>query len=340
MAAPGSRSAAPAAIQVASTIASRSATRPWLGVLAVLAAAFVAGVYVLGNTSQLYFWTTVAETILFAMAVNLLFGQTGMLSFGQAAYFGIGAYAVGLLAPRQPNPLAMLALSALAGGAASVIVGLVTLRTTELVFAMLTLAFGMALYSITFHVQAVGGENGIVGIIPPNLFWIVLGDPHALWVFTAAVVAAGVAFLWMVASSPFGRTLKMIRDDPARAENLGIPVFRYRLAAFTMSGAMCGLAGALYAYVQDVASPDAFFWTTSGTPVIVSLLGGAGFFFGPAVGSIVYVFATDTLSQATPAWIFWVGLGFLVVVLAAPDGILGGLHRVWRRYRRRAGAAT
>lgn len=321
--------------RVASTLAFRTSVRPWLAVLALLTAAFVAGVYFLATPAQLYFWTTVAVTVLFAIAVNLLFGQTGMLSFGQAAYFGIGAYAVGLLATREPNPLAMLAMSTLAGGAAAVLVGLVTLRTTELVFAMLTLAFGMALYSITFHVQAVGGENGIVGIIPPNLFWIELADSHALWVFTAVVTAAGVAFLWIVSRSPFGRTLKMIRDDQTRAENLGIPVFRYRLAAFTLSGALCGLAGALYAYAQNVATPDALFWTTSGTPVIVSLLGGAGFFFGPAIGAIIYVYATDTLSLMTPAWIFWVGLGFLIVVLLAPDGILGGLRRLWDRWQAR-----
>jgi branched-chain amino acid transport system permease protein len=327
------------AARAASTLAFRSSVRPWLVLLTLVTAAFVAGVYFLANTSQLYFWTTVAVTVLFAMSVNLLFGQTGMLSFGQAAYFGIGAYTVGLMATREANPMAMLALSTLAGGAVSVIVGLVTLRTTDLVFAMLTLAFGMALYSITFHVQAVGGENGIVGIIPPDLFWIQLSDSHALWVFTACVTGAGVAFLWVVSRSPFGRTLKMVRDDRTRAENLGIPVFRYRLAAFTLSGALCGLAGALWAYVQSVASPDALFWTTSGTPVIVSLLGGAGYFFGPAVGSIIYVYATDTLSQVTPAWIFWVGLGFLAVVLLAPEGILGGMHRLWDR-RRRSGSET
>lgn len=327
--------AAPTAARAITTIRSRTGVRPWLALLVVALAAFVAGVYFLANTSQLYFWTTVAETVLFAMAVNLLFGQTGMLSFGQAAYFGIGAYAVGILAPRQINPLLMLVIASVAGGLVSVAVGLVTLRTTELVFAMLTLAFGMALYSITFRVQAVGGENGIVGIIPPDLFWVQLADSHALWVFTAVVAGAGVAFLWMVAHSPFGRTLKMIRDDPARAENLGIPIFRYRLAAFTMSGTVCGLAGCLYAWVQSVASPDALFWTTSGTPVIVSLLGGAGFFFGPAVGAVLYTYAVDTLSQMTPAWIFYVGLGFLVVVLLAPDGIVGGIQRLWRRYEER-----
>jgi branched-chain amino acid transport system permease protein len=307
--------------------------------LTLLVGAFVVTIYFFGSGGQLYFWSTAFVSILFALAVNLLFGQTGMLSFGQAAYFGIGAYAVGLLASRDPNPLAMLAVSTLAGALVSVLVGLVTLRTTELVFAMLTLAFGMALYSITFHVQAVGGENGLVGIIPPNLGWIVLSDPHALWIFTALTVGAGVAFLWVVAHSPFGRTLKMVRDDPVRAENLGISIFRYRLAAFTMSGALCGLAGALYAYVQNLATPDALFWTTSGQPVIVSLLGGSGFFFGPALGSLIYVYATDTLSQMTPAWIFWIGLGFLLVVLLAPDGMVGGLSRLWLRYQRRDRAA-
>ena len=321
------------AARAISTLTSRSGQRPWAILFVVAAAAFVVATYFIATPAQLYFWTTVAVTVLFAMAVNLLFGQTGMLSFGQAAYFGIGAYAVGLLMPQEPNPLLMLMISTLAGAVAAFVVGLITLRTTELVFAMLTLAFGMALYSITFRLQAVGGENGIVGIIPPDLFSIPLSDSHALWVFTAVVVTAAMAFLWVLSGSPFGRTLKMIRDDPARAENLGVPVFRFRLAAFTTSGAICGLAGALYAYVQSVASPDALFWTTSGTPVIVSLLGGAGFFFGPALGAVLYVYATDALQQITPAWIFWIGIGFLIVVLLAPDGILGGLQRLWIRSR-------
>lgn len=325
--------ASPSAAQ---SLASVRATRLPLAVLCWLAAAaFVAVIYFVCTPSQLYFWTTIAETALFAMAVNLLFGQTGMLSFGQAAYFGIGAYAVALLAPRELNPLLSLVIGMAAGGCAAAIVGVATLRTTELVFAMLTLAFGMALYSITFHLQIVGGENGLVGIIPPNLFWIELTDSHALWVFTAVVAGVGVAFLWMVHRSPFGRTLKMIRDDPIRAENLGVPVFRFRLAAFTLSGTLCGLAGTLYVWAQSVASPDALFWTTSGTPVIVSLLGGAAFFLGPIVGTVIYVYATDTISLMTPAWIFYIGVGFLFVVLVAPDGIVGGLHRVWLRFRGR-----
>jgi branched-chain amino acid transport system permease protein len=306
--------------------------RPWLAALLAIPAAFVVVVALVGNTSQLYFWTTVAETVLFALSVNLLFGQTGMLSFGQAAYFGIGAYTVGLLASRQVNPLAMLALGSLTGGLAAALIGAVTLRTTALVFAMLTLAFGQALYSITFHLQAVGGENGIVGIVPAGLGGIDVGQPRTLWVFTAIVVSIGSSFLWMVSRSPFGRALRMIRDDATRAEMLGIPVFRYRLAAFVLSGAMAGLAGGLYAFVQGVASPDSLFWTTSGEPVIISLLGGARFFYGPVLGSVIYVAATDTLSQMTPAWIFWIGLGFLTVVLLSPDGILGGFHRLWLRY--------
>jgi len=317
---------------VRSDLVSTPGDRPWLVALLAIPAAFVVVVALVGNTSQLYFWTTVAETVLFALSVNLLFGQTGMLSFGQAAYFGIGAYTVGLLASRQVNPLAMLALGSLTGGLAAALIGAVTLRTTALVFAMLTLAFGQALYSITFHLQAVGGENGIVGIVPAGIGGIDVGQPRVLWVFTAIVVSIGSCILWMVSRSPFGRALRMIRDDATRAEMLGIPVFRYRLAAFVLSGAMAGLAGGLYAFVQGVASPDSLFWTTSGEPVIISLLGGARFFYGPVLGSVIYVAATDTLSQMTPAWIFWIGLGFLIVVLLSPDGILGGVRRLWLRY--------
>lgn len=308
-----------------------------LAALAVAAAIFIALMALFGNGSQLFFWTTVADTVLFAMAVNLLFGQTGMLSFGQAAYFGMGAYAVGLLAEHHQGPLMMLIVAIAVGAAASIVVGAATLRTSDLVFAMLTLAVGMCLYSLTFHLQTLGGENGLVGIFPGRLAGIDLTDPRSLWIFTACVTVLVISFLWVLSHSPFGRTLKMIRDDPHRAECLGISVFRYKLAAFVVSGGLCGLGGALYAWVQTLATPDVLFWTTSGTPVIVSLLGGAGVFFGPVIGAGIYTWAVDTLSNLTSAWVFWVGLGFLAVVLLAPEGILGGVEklrkRVWRPER-------
>jgi branched-chain amino acid transport system permease protein len=302
-----------------------------LAALTVATAIFITLMAELGDGSQLFFWTTVADTVLFAMAVNLLFGQTGMLSFGQAAYFGMGAYTVGLLSQHHQGPLLMLLVPIGVGAAASVIVGAATLRTSDLVFAMLTLAVGMCLYSLTFHLSTLGGENGLVGIFPGTLAGIDLTDPRSLWIFTACVTVGVIVFLWVLSHSPFGRTLKMIRDDPHRAECLGISVFRYKLAAFVISGGLCGLGGALYAWVQSVATPDVLFWTTSGTPVIVSLLGGAGVFFGPVVGAGVYTWAVDRLSDLTSAWVFWVGLGFLTVVLLAPEGILGGFEKLRKR---------
>jgi branched-chain amino acid transport system permease protein len=302
-----------------------------LAALTVATAVFIALMALLGNSAQLFFWTTVADTVLFAMAVNLLFGQTGMLSFGQAAYFGMGAYAVGLLSEHHQGPLVMLLVATGVGAGASIVVGAATLRTSDLVFAMLTLAVGMCLYSLTFHLQTLGGENGLVGIFPGRLAGIDLTDPRSLWIFTACVTVLVVAFLWVLSHSPFGRTLKMIRDDPQRAECLGISVFRYKLAAFVVSGGLCGLGGALYAWVQSLATPDVLFWTTSGVPVIVSLLGGAGVFFGPVVGAGIYTWAVDRLSDLTSAWVFWVGLGFLAVVMLAPEGILGGLERLRKR---------
>ncbi len=298
----------------------------------VVVGLFVAIMALEGSSSALYFWTTVAETVLFAMAVNLLFGQLGMLSFGQAAYFGLGAYTAGWFVGHTVNPLLMLLLAAAVAAVAALVIGLVTLRTTSLVFAMLTLAFGMSLYAVTFDIPRIGGENGIVGILPSNLGGIVLADPRPLWIFEALVTSVLVALLWLLSHSAAGRALRMTRDDPVRAEVLGLPVFRYRLAAFVLSGALCGIAGVLYVWIQTVASPNVFYWTTSGIPVIVSLLGGVNVFYGPVFGAVVYTWATDTLSQLTASYIFYIGLGFLLVVLVAPQGVLGaGLDFLQRR---------
>lgn len=277
-----------------------------------------------GDSASTFFWTTVAVTALYAMSVNLLIGFAGIPTFGQAAYFGIGAYAVGLLAPAGIPMLPALALATVVAGIGALLVAAVSLRASGLAFSMITLAVAQGLYVLTFHLDALGGENGLVGIFPGTVLGIDLAkNGTALWVFCLVIVAAGIAILRLLSVSPFGRTLRMIRDDARRAEFLGIPVRRYQAAAFAIAGAIGGLSGALFAYVQGVAVPDYLYWTRSGDPIVMSIIGGMHTFLGPVLGTVVYMWTVDALSKLTAGWVLWVGLAFLAIVLAAPGGILG-----------------
>lgn len=303
---------------------------PWL----VAAAVVIVGVSLSREHATTYFWSTVAIMALYATSVNLLIGYSGIPSFGQAAYFGIGAYVVGLLSSAAPAPMLLaIPLGGFVAAIAALLVGLVGLRVSGLAFSMLTLAFAQALFTLTFRLPVLGGENGFVGIIPQPILGLDLArEPLFLWLSVLVVVAVGLAGLRLVVVSPFGRTLRMMRDDSRRTSFLGIPVFRYQTAAFVIAGFVAGICGAIYAYLQGVVGPDYLFWTRSGEPIIMSIVGGMRHFGGPVVGTVVYMWTVDTLSKRTAAWVLWVGIAFLAVVIAAPDGLLG-LPATVRRWR-------
>lgn len=291
------------------------------GVAIFLAAAIV--IPWRSTAADTFFWSTVAIQALYAMSVNLLLGCTGLPSFGQAAFLGLGAYAVAMLSAHGWSTLPALGGAIVLGGFAALVVGAISLRASGLAFAMLTLAFAQALYTLTFHLQSVGGETGLSGVVATPVLGIDIGRPAPYWGFTLFWVCLGIGFLWLIVSSPFGLTLRMIRDDPLRTTFLGIAVRRYQLAAFAIAGALGGLAGGLFAYVEAVVTPDYLFWTRSGEPIIMALIGGMDTFFGPVVGAIIYMWTFNFLTKITQAWTLWVGLVFLAIVLFFPRGLLG-----------------
>ncbi len=307
----------------------------WLGAgLTTVVVAIV--VPLVSRPADLHFWTETAVLALYAMSVNLLLGYAGIPSFGQAAYFGIGAYTVGLLATRGlPLPVTLL-VGTLAATLAAVVVIRLSIRASGLAFSMLTLAFAQALFTVTFRLDVLGGENGLVGLFPGTVLGFDLSrDPVALWLFVLALTAIVLAGLRLVVISPFGSMLQMMRDDERRAEFLGVPVVRFRTGAFALAGGIAGLAGALDAYVLGLVTPDHLFWTRSGEPIIMAIIGGMHHFLGPVVGSVVYLWTRDALSRVTAAWVLWIGLAFLAIVIAAPGGILGlpATFRAWRQRR-------
>lgn len=305
-----------------------------LGRIAVVLVAVVAlGLPFVLAPGQLFFWQKVSIMVVYAMTVALLVGFSGLPSFGQAAFFGIGAYSVGLLQPlRLPAPVLILCAIG-AGILVALIVGPVLLRATGLAFGMLTLAFGQALYELVFVFKdATGGDNGLPGILRGRLGDVNLGLDVSFWYFGLFWVALGAAFLGLIHASPFGHTLKIIRDDPKRAQFLGIPVARYQLGAYVVAAAIGSMAGSLYALLTRIVTVDTLYWTLSGDPLVMSLIGGLYSFWGPAAGAVIFIWVQEQLSKQTAAWILYQGLIFLVFVLFLPEGLASIPARIqlWR----------
>ena len=267
---------------------------------------------------------------LFALGFNLLYGYTGILSFGHAAYYGLGAYGTGIaLAKLHVASLwGALGVGLLAATLGGVVAGFFCLRRRGIYFAMLTLAFAQMLYFIAFHLADwTGGDDGLRGI-PLLPLWLPGGSvslrtPFAFYGFTFVVVSCAVAALKRILDSPFGHVLQAIRENPERAAACGYDVNRVKYVSFVFSAFFAGLAGALEALRLTVVPVDALLWSTSGQVVIMTLLGGAGTFFGPFVGAMTYLLLEERLSRLIEWWPILVGAIFMTFVLFLPKGIWG-----------------
>jgi len=269
------------------------------------------------------------ETVL-ALSWNLLFGYIGLATFGHAAFFALGAYFVGyLLVHGTGIPfLLVLVLAFALGGVSSWIVGRIAInRASGIALGILTLSLGEILRKVINYTPALGSDDGLSGIPRPSIdfffFSINLGAEHSYYWFLCAVCGLAMLLLWVLTVSSQGRAFVTIRQDSIRAEFLGIDVKRYRLRAFVISGAFAALAGALYAPWTQIVTPDSASYLKSTQPMLNTLLGGSGFFLGPVVGSAVFAaisYGTRTLVGLSE---LVSGIILLLVVLAAPGGILG-----------------
>ena len=236
---------------------------------------------------------------LFAVAVDILLGFTGLLSFGHAAFWGTSAYLAGLIALHSglPFPVAVLG-GALAAAVLAVPIGWLSVRRTGIYFAMVTLAFAQMIYFVANQWRGLtGGENGLQGI-PRDFFGVDLSDPFFFYYAGLPIVLLGMGFAWRVVRSPFGRVLVAVRDNPARARALGYPVDRYKLLAFVLSAGLSGLAGGLFAIGHGFVSLEEVYWTTSGQAVMMVVLGGIGTLWGGAIGAVLIVELNDYLATA------------------------------------------
>ena len=269
---------------------------------------------------------------LFALGFNLLYGYTGLLSFGHAAYWGLGAYGTGIALAKLKVASLWGALGAglLLAGVGGLIIGFFCLRRRGIYFAMLSLAFAQLLYFIAFHLADVtGGDDGLRGIQVPPLrlpgLALSLDSSLGFYYFALALVTLALLALKRILDSPFGAVLQAIRENSDRAVACGYDIRRIKLLSFVFSALFCGLAGSLDALRLAVVPVESLYWTTSGQVVIMTLLGGAGTFFGPFIGATTFLVLEDRLSVFTESWPLFIGLIFMAFVLFLPKGIWGTL---------------
>ena len=271
------------------------------------------------------FWVHVAIEILilglFAVSFNMIFGYMGQLSFGHAAYFGVGAYATGLLLVKTSVPLPVcLAVSMVTAGFFALVIGYFCVRLTGIYFAILTMAFGQLLYYIIFQWYSfTGGDDGLQGIVPPE--WLI--SASAYYYFTLFIVIAALIVMWFISESPFGYTMRSIRENADRTRFIGINVRKYMLINFVVAGMFAGLAGGLLGPFNRSIAPDLCNWHQSGVPVFMTVIGGPLGFFGPMIGSVIYTFLFAFVTGFTEYWPLTIGLVIVFVVLFIPGGVLG-----------------
>ncbi len=269
---------------------------------------------------------------LFAVSFNMLWGVTGMLSFGQALYYGLGAYAVGLLVRHLDGSwfLPGFGVGLVSAAILSILIGLLIIRVSGVFFTVLTLAFGQLVWRITFTMyDFTGGDDGIQGIMPPGI----LHDPTVYYYFSLVLVVVSIWFLRRLAHSPMGLLLRCVRQNPDRVRFIGRSVRYSQLRIYVISSVLAALAGSLMAGVDRSIHTDMLFWTTSGEVILMSVLGGIGQFFGPFIGAAAIILIEDIVGAHTEFWPLIIGTLMIVMVILFPMGLVGELSRLRDRFK-------
>ena len=274
------------------------------------------------------------------LGFNLLFGYAGLLSFGHAMFLGIGAYGTAVVAGVigiKSFEVALL-LSVLAAVVIALPIGWLCARYTGIFFGMLTLAFGMLFHSFLFKFYFVtGGDSGMR--VPRMKFLGMEFEQHSkigllsgpFYYYCLGLLVIAAIIMWRIVHSPFGLHLQALRDNARKAEYLGVRVRQARLAAFVISAAFAAAGGAIMGFRVGLADPELVYWTHSGLLVFMTILGGFNAFFGPVIGSLVYVLLHDQLQTLTQYWRFVLGAVLAILVIGFPSGIAGLVERLTSR---------
>jgi branched-chain amino acid transport system permease protein len=280
--------------------------------------------------------TKVMILAIFALSLDLLVGYTGLVSFGHAAFYGIGAYALALIAPKYDpaNLWITLAAAMACAGLAALLVGIFVVRAKGIYFIMVTLAFAQMFYFVFHDTKFGGGSDGISMNLKPvaalgDFVPFNLSDATHVYYFVFVVLIAVFVFLRLLSRSTFGRALQGIRSNEERMRSLGFPVFRYKLASFTLAGTLAGLAGYLSAMQFGFVNPELLSWHQSGNVLLMLILGGLGSLYGAVVGAFAFVALQELFSSVTTHWQLLLGATIILLVIFLP----GGLASVMTRFR-------
>ncbi len=311
-----------------------------LGAVVLLALGLVPlAAHLMGEPFTITLATRAAILALAAVGLNIALGLGGLVSLGHATFFGIGGYAMGILASHVQNyepmfewpflfegsssmPLIWL-VAVLASALVALLIGLLALRTSGVYFIMITLAFGQMFYFFSISWSAYGGEDGLSIYVRNGFPGLNTLDPIQFFGLSYAVLCIVLLGSHLLARSPFGLALGAARQSPDRVQAVGLDPKRLRLVGFVISGAITGLAGALFADLNRFVSPTMFSWQTSGEIMVFIILGGVGRLFGPVVGAAVFVMLEHWLGDMSEFWHIWLGLLLLAVVLFARGGLVG-----------------
>jgi branched-chain amino acid transport system permease protein len=309
---------------------------PATGRFWILAALLLIGLLVplTGDTFYIKFATRVMIYGMAAVAIDILLGYAGLISLGHAAFFGIGAYAAGMLTNAGVvSAFLTWPLAVFAALLAALVIGALSLRTTGLYFIMITLAFAQMVYYVAQSLRAYGGNDGF-SLVSRNTFagLIDISNPVAFYYLVLVLLVAVVVFAMRAMNAGFGVVLRASRDNSDRLEAVGVPPYPYRLAAFAISGAIAGLAGALLANLNQYVAPQGMLsWQVSAELLVMVIFGAAGTIIGPIIGAAIYLLCAEILSEITQHWMLLFGPLLIARVMLIKDGVYALLLRAVAR---------
>jgi branched-chain amino acid transport system permease protein len=298
----------------------------------------VAAIVPFSNSFIILLATRVAVFSILAMSLDILLGFTGLASMGQAAYLGVGAYLVGILATKfgfglDASFLVVVPLGLLLGAALAALFGLFAIRATGTYFLMITLALGQCVWGLAYRWNSLtGGDNGINMPRKPAFWGLNLSHDVTMFYVAFFFFALSLIALYVLTRSPFGRSLEGIRERELRMSILGYNVWLHKYLAFVIAGAFGGLAGVLWAHTNGIISPEDLVLTMSVDALLMVVLGGAGTLIGSVIGCAAVLAMREYLSTLVPWWQYVLGVVYILTILYLPGGLMGlpARYRAWR----------